>query len=649
MARNAVSRTEFARVSRTKLQSGLRQRSVALAIPRSISTAFIKLFMRWYTCSGEQWTIDRIKAIKLDILRGKAGQQPVSTWISRSRSGIIKGEIGQLQKWMFRKETNFARGLQLLQCYTLFYSGKVTEQQKEKFLGGVLSEAPQPDQIELATLFVLKGLRLSKLSRVRKLDHPKPLEMMLPSPNKRAPLPDKSVDEDRGIVDSIRFLYDSFSGLQHLNRYYESHYKHALCHIEPAFFNDYGHFLCPKGYPYPLDHRKDLLAGRIGLIQEAGYKLRAVANPGRIFQNVLEPLGKSIYSLLTHLEWDCTFDQNKAIPVLQEWLGQGKMVHSIDLTGATDYFPLDLQIALLSKLFPKEDVNLFRELSTSSWYFPGMGEVKWKRGQPLGLFPSFGAFALTHGILLLGLLGKPYNNQFFVLGDDVVILDDTLAQDYLQMMKSLDCPVSLSKTISSSSLCEFAGKVITSRRVIPQLKWRDVSDDSFLDIARLLGHQSIRLFKPRQVKVIKELAIIPDFLGGLGWNPNGLPLEERTNAHWMWKEKDPMDHLMGYSTVVIRNLMKSDLYGMVAMSDVSHYSTYNLRRTALDQRASHFVELLLGPSFRRMPLTVLGKNVDMVYKSLYGDKIDLPFNPGEGESLRPSLLESWEAKLFHRQ
>jgi hypothetical protein len=635
------------RVSRTKLQSGLSQRSVALSIPKRIATPFSKEIQRWFLLSGEQWTVDRIKAIKLDILREKAGLLPVSTWISRSKTGF-RGSIGLLEKWMLAKESNFAKGLQLLQCYTLFYASSVTDKQKKKFLDGVLSPPPLPDQLQIATEVVLKGYELADSPRPGKLEVPSPLEAMLPSPNKRAPLPDGSVPEDQGIVDSIRFLYDSFEGIRHLNRFYESHYKHVLSRLESALFDGFGHFMSPAGYPYPLDDRSTLLAGRIGLIQEAGYKLRAVANPGRVFQRALQPFGDAIYRIIKHLPWDCTFDQAKAVPILKEHLHQGKMVYSIDLSGATDYFPLHLQTAVLSKMFKKQDVLLFHELSTASWEFPNHGEVQWKRGQPLGLYPSFGAFALTHGMLLLGLLGREYEQQFFVLGDDVVILDDQLALDYKAMMHSLGCPVSEAKTLSSSSVCEFAGKVITSTKVIPQLKWRDVSDDSFLDIARLLGPQSIRLFKPRQVAVIKKLMLVPDFLGGLGWNPDGLPLEFRCNQPWIWSDQKPVDHLMGYSSSVIRNLMKSNLFGHVVLSHMGLQS-YVLEGTDLDQRSSHLAQSLLGPSFRCFPIGLLGKNVDMVSLSLYGKHADLPIDPGEGMSLRPSLLMSWEAKLNHLQ
>jgi hypothetical protein len=633
-------------VSITMLQRGLQQKSVALAIPWKIASPFRRDVLKWVKSSGEEWTVDRLKAIKLDIIRRFGGLPPVGEWITRDSKGNPKGSCGLLARWMFRKERNFARGLQLLQVLSVFYSHCLTEKQKKKFLDGVQSEPPTPDAIDSSNQLLLKGWNLMKRPHFGRLRNPPALEELMPSPSKRAPLRGRTVPEENGIVDSISYLYDTREGISHLNRFYESHYKFVLQTIEKALFNDYGHFMSPNGYPRPLSSEPNLLAGRIGLIQEPGYKLRAVANPGRVFQQVLKPFGDAIYDYIKQLPWDCTFDQGKAIPVLQDWLDQGKMVYSIDLSGATDYFPLKMQDYLLRLFCDKSSVDLFSELSKADWEFPKGPRISWKRGQPLGLYPSFGAFALTHGYLLLGLLGKEYSNEFFVLGDDVVILDDLLASRYLQQLKLLGCPVSPSKTLTSTSLCEFAGKVITSSRVIPQLKWREVSDDSFLDIARLLGPRSISLFRPRQIQVIRELSEVPEFLGGLGWNPNGKPLEDRVKAAWIWADKEPVDHLMGYSSLKIRNLMASDLFGLVTFSGSSNGI---IEGTTLDQRVSLLTSLYLGKVFENFPKHILGKNIDMVSLRLSNglSHANLPFNPGEGESLRPSLLDSWEAKLHH--
>lgn len=45
---------------------------------------------------------------------------------------------------------------------------------------------------------------------------------------------------------------------------------------------------------------------------------------------------------------------------------------------------------------------------------------------------------------------------YVVLGDDVVIANDQLAQSYTSVLKDLDVPISLMKTHKSKDICEFA-------------------------------------------------------------------------------------------------------------------------------------------------------------------------------------------------
>jgi len=299
-------------------------------------------------------------------------------------------------------------------------------------------------------------------------------------------------------------------------------------------------------------------------------------------------------------------------------------------------------------MFPDIEVNLFCELSKASWYMPQHGEISWRRGQPLGLYPSFGAFALTHGCLLLGLLNKEWNNQFFVLGDDVVILDDQLAQDYFQVLSFLECPVSIPKSLHSNKLCEFGGKIVTASTVISQYKWREISDESFIDLAKIIGPKSLALFKPRQVKILKRLAPIPDFLGGLGWNSKGLPLEQRCTDSLIWKENVPVDHLMDYSVVRMRNLLDSQCFQRTIFTQPYGWNATLVDKDRdLDQRSSLLIKKVLPSSLWKMPKTLLGKNVDAVSMSLYGKHADLPINTLDGSSLRPSLLQVMEAKVRH--
>lgn len=216
------------------------------------------------------------------------------------------------------------------------------------------------------------------------------------------------------------------------------------------------------------------IAGKIGLIQERGMKLRSVANPFRIFQHVLTPFGDYIYNMLEHLEWDCTFDQTKAQPFVTKALQDNKTLYAYDLSSATDKFPLSIQLDLISKLNGDENtrrvkpkakvsnitikdiedsIEVFEHLSRAHWY-TDLFETKnvhrrfiqWTQGQPLGLYPSFGLFALSHGLFVRTLeknLGL--RDSFRILGDDIIITNKDLALSYKESVTSLGCVISESK------------------------------------------------------------------------------------------------------------------------------------------------------------------------------------------------------------
>jgi len=87
--------------------------------------------------------------------------------------------------------------------------------------------------------------------------------------------------------------------------------------------------------------------------------------------------------------------------------------------------------------------------------------------------------------------------------------------------------VSEGKSFSSKEFAEFAGKLITKCDIIPQFKWRDLSDRNVVDFCRNIGPSSVQLLNNRQKELITFLSDVPTFMGGLGWNPQGVPLDTR--------------------------------------------------------------------------------------------------------------------------
>jgi hypothetical protein len=90
--------------------------------------------------------------------------------------------------------------------------------------------------------------------------------------------------------------------------------------------------------------------------------------------------------------------------------------------------------------------------------------LQWTQGQPLGLYPSFPAFALWHGCVLRSIeLRYSLSNTFMVLGDDVVISNPLTHWAYRRLMDRLTVPINITKTIVGSDIGEFAGHTVTRK------------------------------------------------------------------------------------------------------------------------------------------------------------------------------------------
>jgi len=283
----------------------------------------------------------------------------------------------------------------------------------------------------------------------------------------------------------------------------------------------------------------------VSFIQEPGFKLRAVANPNRVHQLANEPLKKALWKALSRLPQDCTYDQMKGVHQVQDWLKAGLTVHCVDLSDATNNFPLSLQMECARRCLGESwepNLEYFKYCAEGPWRVkdPELSaerEIRWSKGQPLGLGPSFGIFAYAHHQVVRYARTRAMRENpdspanYVLLGDDIALVGDTLHQEYLQVLGGLGCPVSVSKCLSSDRAAEFAGKVITPDSIISPFKWKETSDRSFMDTARNLGPGSLQLFRKKQKEVIQAIAEIPEDFGGLGWNPKGKSFERRVDEN----------------------------------------------------------------------------------------------------------------------
>jgi len=78
------------------------------------------------------------------------------------------------------------------------------------------------------------------------------------------------------------------------------------------------------------------------------------------------------------------------------------------------------------------------------------GSVKYGCGQPMGLYSSWPAMALTNHVLVrlaATNLGKDNFQRYMIIGDDVVIYDKYVAIEYIHILNQMGVEYSLDDTI----------------------------------------------------------------------------------------------------------------------------------------------------------------------------------------------------------
>jgi hypothetical protein len=215
---------------------------------------------------------------------------------------------------------------------------------------------------------------------------------------------------------------------------------------------------------------------RLHNLYEAAGKVRTIAIVDYWTNFVLKPLHDWMFDILTLLPQDATFDQEGRV---EEFSRRGYThVYSYDLKSATDLIPFSLYRFLFGWVFPRAILESWSRLLTDRRFlvpestletYPGHSpRIRYGTGQPMGALTSWASMALLHHALVLFsafTVGKTTVwtildfVDYLVLGDDIVIADEEVAQAYINLMKRLHIPIGLAKShISEIGMFNFANQ-----------------------------------------------------------------------------------------------------------------------------------------------------------------------------------------------
>jgi len=518
-----------------------------LTLDSSRATAIMTEIHKWMDANGPEWTVDRLKSLKTWFLQHLAGNTNYSEpWFEKSQvngSYIPKGTFGTLFKDAMhskhRHDKKTVKILSALMVYTGIRLDKPSTKQIIKTVGSIFG-TPLEESTVRTMRAVGKSLKTrlprSALDKVARYKAAKAKGFNFKPVSLNTGKPFTSGGE--------RYLRSFIQGL---------HVPPVRAYFEENFEN------FPKVESWPMPDPTELppspenilrqpLAGQIVVIQEPGAKARVIANPSAAAQVALYPLHQLLDSILRDLPTDCTHNQESGADWAFNQLASGKSVHSVDLSGATDNFPISLQLSLLTSLGLKSEAELIRLMANGIWMLHPdlhtdlingghMIAATYTRGQPQGLYSSFPLFGLTHNLLCKALAvkhGLSPDDSFRILGDDIVINNDKLHEAYREFMKKAGVPISEQKSLSSDQVAEFAGFIITKNGYYKPAKVPKSSNRpfevNFMNYLRVVGTEGIKYLPARVRKIARKVAMLPEFYGGLGLNPEGLSFEARTDG-----------------------------------------------------------------------------------------------------------------------
>lgn len=498
-----------------------------LRINHAVIGQVIAEFVRWSTNNGLVWAKARMKALKVDYIRYLNNQSPVSG-VRRKRGSLLPyGVFSKVYQIRNKRAV-----LDLLNLYTRFPH----EIQDKDFIEASAVIAYNPERnLEQDTKYMDGLLEYvgGSFSCSHKLKAWKPFLLFEHRSSAPCmPLPCQYylyIPNPKGYAQ----LYRSYSGKRNKALHnpedeiftWKLNKRLVLDTIPKDLFKDLekGISPCacrgswPKGY----------ISGEVNFVKERG-KLRHVAAPFRFNQHLMRPLGDFVYQFLKeNCPWDCTFDQSKPLSIIQNHLKHGGKLWCYDLKKATDCVPLKFQIQLLKALvhpMHHYHINLWEIISKGEWFWRERPDVsvRWTTGQPLGLYPSFGAFALFHGLLIRSLqvtrmkgFSRSFMEKFFIIGDDVIILDENLAMLYWLCCSALKIPMSESKTLVGGEIGEFAGQILSEEGVFSPINW-DFDLDQVIDLGYRLG-RPILSYVNREARELLELVGDLPYPYGCNW------------------------------------------------------------------------------------------------------------------------------------
>jgi hypothetical protein len=425
---------------------------------KSESTKYFSLVDKWIKSNGKRAAVLRLKQVHHAVLNFMLNQPSPEYAFMRTYKGFpscVKS---------MRKHRKSPEGIQAVLGLLAYYRGIVAPGIPD--FTPITESGPDVPEELMKDIVELKDIERWSF-RINDLAIPNHLYKVKKGPNGLAThsalLDLHALKQSENLLKGIRYFDDVQNGGQK---------KEDIPEEVLSFYRENPDFPMPSfGPDKELSESIDILLPELTISKECKHSRLAVKREGggkdRVFaiadywtQCALDPLHQRLSKILRTIPQDCTFDQSKGVEAIKSWTMTSNEIHSLDLSSATDRFPRSLQSKVLEKLTgSKEYGQRWSDLmSNREFHYKGK-TYKWSVGQPLGALSSWPMFAVTHHVVVRYCAQKlGVNPEYYILGDDIVINGDSLAESYKKLIHLLGVRISASKSVRGNS-AEFAKRL----------------------------------------------------------------------------------------------------------------------------------------------------------------------------------------------
>jgi len=458
---------------------------------QSIVRKFLSDVERMRKVNGLPFTIKYMKAVKLSITRFVAGK-PIN--VNHSLVSITNGFP---TKFLYLKDfvatLHGKRLINSLLTYTRALKPLKKEIQKPNY--NTISDPYKGKNYTIPTWYIDRFVSNYNLkSAIPKWDNDLHYISNKSSPFGKATL--------SGLYGLFYMLNVATTPINYMSNLLGNRFDKVLKPVLELVYTDHRSFVHLKTPKSP---------GKLSIVEDPELKRRIIAMVDYYSQWLLRPIHDCLLKLLTHFPCDRTFTQD---PFHQWEKGLGNSFWSLDLTAATDRFPIFLQEKLLSKIFDENLSSNWKGLLIDRDYeTPEGNSIRYSVGQPMGAYSSWAAFTITHHLVVQWAAyistGKDNFKNYIILGDDIVIRNDKVARRYIKIMNKLGVDISMQKTHVSINTYEFAKRWIHQGKEVSGLSLRGIVNNlnnpiTIINIVYEYLRRIPSLLKGSVVDILKE-------------------------------------------------------------------------------------------------------------------------------------------------